>query len=161
MKRYVLSVLVENVSGVLNRISGLITRRGFNIDSLTVAQTEDAARSRMTIVIHCDESVIEQVRKQLEKQVDVISVIELKPDESVTREHVMVKIHAEPKERVSVISMAGVFRANVVDVGEESMIVELTGESSKVEAFIEIVKPLGLVEVVRSGITGLTRGSKH
>ena len=82
MKRYVLSVLVENVSGVLNRISGLITRRGFNIDSLTVAQTEDAARSRMTIVIHCDESVIEQVRKQLEKQVDVISVIELKPDEN-------------------------------------------------------------------------------
>ena len=159
-RRYVLSVLVENRSGVLSRLSGLITRRGFNIDSLTVAETEDPGRSRMTIVLHCDESVVEQMKKQLQKQVDVIEVTELMAHESVTREHVMVKVAATPETRMSVISVADIFRANIIDVGAEAMIVELTGESAKTEAFIETVKPFGILQVVRSGITGLERGSK-
>lgn len=159
-RRYVISVLVENRSGVLSRLSGLITRRGFNIDSLTVAETEDPGRSRMTIVLHCDESVVEQMKKQLEKQVDVIEVIELMEHQSVTREHVMVKVAATPETRMSVISVADIFRANIIDVAAEAMIVELTGESTKTEAFIETVRPFGILQVVRSGITGLQRGSK-
>ncbi len=159
-RRYVLSVLVENRSGVLSRISGLITRRGFNIDSLTVAETENPAISRMTIVLHCDESVVEQMKKQLEKQVDVKEVAELVEHESVTREHVMVKVAATPENRMSVLSVAEIFRANIVDVAAEAMIIELTGESNKTEAFIETVRPFGILQVVRSGITGLERGAK-
>lgn len=159
-RRYVLSVLVENRSGVLSRISGLITRRGFNIDSLTVAETEDPGISRMTVVLHCDESVVEQMKKQLEKQVDVKEVTELVEHESVTREHVMVKVGATPENRMSVISVAEIFRANIVDVAAEAMIIELTGESNKTEAFIETVRPFGIQQVVRSGITGLERGAK-
>ena len=159
-KRYVLSVLVENHSGVLSRISGLITRRGVNIDSLTVAETENPGISRMTVVLHCDEGVVEQVKKQLEKQVDVIEVVELVEHMSVTREHVMVKVAATPENRMSVLSVAEIFRANIVDVAAEAMIIELTGESTKTEAFIETVRPFGIQQVVRSGITGLERGSK-
>ena len=157
-RRYILSVLVENRSGVLNRISSLITRRGFNIDSLSVAETENPEISKMTIALHCDEAVVEQMIKQLKKQLDVIEVTELEEGSSVTREHVMIKVAATAENRMSVISVAEIFRANIIDVSPHAMIIELTGESTKTEAFIETVKPFGVLQVVRSGLTGMKRG---
>jgi len=158
VRRYVLSALVENHSGVLSRISGLFTRRGYNIDSLSVAVTEDPKKSRMTITLHADQETVEQISKQLEKQVDVIEVTELEPNMSVTREHVLIKIKADPSDRMSIVAVTDIFRANIVDVSGENMIIELTGDSTKTEAFIEIVKPFGIIQVVRSGLTGLKRG---
>ncbi|MDP4153294.1 MAG: acetolactate synthase small subunit [Bacillota bacterium] len=158
IRRCVLSTLVENHAGVLSRITGLFTRRGYNIDSLSVGVTENPDLSRMTIALHADEQTIEQIKKQLDKQVDVIEVTELEAGQSVTREHVLIKVKATPEDRMSLISITNIFRANIVDVSSESLMVELTGDSSKTEAFIEIVKPFGILQVVRSGLTGLKRG---
>lgn len=157
-KRYIFSMLVENRPGVLSRVSGLFTRRGYNIDSLTVAETENPAHSRMTIVLYSDANTAEQIRHQLEKLVDVIDVRELREGGSVTREHVLVKIAAPAEERMAIISLTSIFRANIVDVSPENMIVELTGDSTKTEAFIEMVRPFGILQAVRSGISGLERG---
>lgn len=158
MKRYVYSVLVENKPGVLSRISGLFTRRGYNIDSLTVAETETSAYSRMTIALHSDENTAEQIKNQLEKLIDVIEIKELISGYSVTREHVLVKIAATAEHRMSIISLTNIFRANIVDVSPDNMIIELTGDSTKTEAFIEIIRPFGILQAVRSGISGLERG---
>ena len=157
-KRYVYSALVENRPGVLSRVSGLFTRRGYNIDSLTVAETENPAYSRMAIALHSDENTAVQIRRQLEKLIDVISIAELTPNQSVTREHVLIKIAADADSRMAVISLTNIFRANIIDVSPQNMIIELTGDTTKTEAFIEVVPPFGILQAVRSGISGLERG---
>ena len=157
-KCYVYSALVENRPGVLSRVSGLFTRRGYNIDSLTVAETENPAYSRMTIALHSDENTAVQIRRQLEKLIDVISIAELTPNQSVTREHVLIKIAADADSRMAVISLTNIFRANIIDVSPQNMIIELTGDTTKTEAFIEVVRPFGILQAVRSGISGLERG---
>ena len=156
-RRYVLSLIVQNKAGVLSRISGLLTRRGFNIDSISAAETEKPEISLIIIVFQADEHTAEQIKKQLEKQVDVYEIRELRAPESVTREHAMIKIKAAPDERNSIIAVAGIYRASIVDVSPETMIVELTGESSKTKAFIEAVRPYGIIQVARSGIIGMSR----
>lgn len=159
MKRMVLSILVENTSGVLSRVAGLFSRRGYNIDSLTVGETQDPAISRMTVLAHGDDQILDQIRKQLQKLEDVIEIIELAPGESVTRELILVKVSANDEDRQNIISIANVFRANIVDVAIESLMIELTGNQAKLDAFINLLKPYNIIELVRTGITGLERGS--
>jgi len=154
-----LSVLVENHPGVLSRIAGLFSRRGFNIDSLAVGTTENPDISRMTIVVEGDEYVVEQVKKQLNKLVDVIKVSKIIPEDSVTRELVLIKVDAEPHMRSEIIQIAEIFRANIVDVSRKSLTIELTGDKNKVQAFEELLKPFGIKELVRTGIIAINRGS--
>ncbi|MDF2905900.1 MAG: hypothetical protein K0R34_1221 [Herbinix sp.] len=159
MKRMVLSVLVDNTAGVLSRVAGLFSRRGYNIDSLTVGETQDPAISRMTILAHGDDQILEQIRKQLLKLEDVIEIKELVPGESVTRELVLVKVAAAQKDRQAIMSIADIFRAKIVDVALESLMIELTGNQDKIDAFIKLLGPYTIKEMVRTGISGLTRGS--
>ncbi|MBF7096894.1 acetolactate synthase small subunit [Alkalibacter mobilis] len=158
MRKYVLSLLVENNSGVLSRIAGLFARRCFNIDSLTVGTTEDEALSRMTIVVTGDEQILEQIKKQLNKLVEVIKVVELSPEESISRELVFIKVKADNDTRSNVIEISNIFRANIVDVAKNSLILELTGDAAKIEAFTNLMEPFGILEFIRSGATGLQRG---
>ncbi|HAE61397.1 MAG TPA: acetolactate synthase small subunit [Eubacteriaceae bacterium] len=160
MKRYVLSLLVENNSGVLSRIAGLFARRCFNIDSLTVGTTEDETLSRMTIVVIGDEQILEQIKKQLNKLVEVIKVIELSPYDSISRELVFIKVKASNETRSNIIEISNIFRANIVDVAHESLILELTGDAGKIEAFTNLMEPFGILEFIRSGATGLQRGER-
>lgn len=159
MKRVVLSILVDNTAGVLSRVAGLFSRRGYNIDSLTVGETQDPAISRMTVLVHGDDQILEQIRKQLNKLEDVREIVELTPEESVTRELILVKVSATEKERQSIISIADIFRAKIVDVAVDSLMIELTGNQSKINAFINLLGQYTIKELVRTGITGLTRGS--
>lgn len=154
-----LSVLVENHPGVLFRIAGLFSRRGFNIDSLAVGTTENPDISRITIVVEGDEYVVEQVKKQLNKLVDVIKVSKIIPEDSVTRELVLIKVDAEPQVRSEIIHMAEIFRANIVDVSRKSMTIELTGDKGKISAFEELLKPFGIKELVRTGVIAVNRGT--
>ena len=154
-----LSVLVENHPGVLFRIAGLFSRRGFNIDSLAVGTTENPDISRMTIVVEGDEYVVEQVKKQLNKLVDVIKVGKILPEESVTRELVLIKVDADPQVRSEIIHIAEIFRANIVDVSRKSMTIELTGDKDKIMAFEELLKPFGIKELVRTGVIAVNRGT--
>lgn len=158
MRRYVFSALVENKPGVLSRVSGLFTRRGYNIDSLTVAETENSAYSRMTIALYSDENTATQIVHQVKKLIDVIEIKELIGGYSVTREHVLIKVAAGAEHRMAIISLTNIFRANIVDVSPENMIIELTGDTTKTEAFIEIIRPFGILQAVRSGVSGLERG---
>ncbi len=158
MKRMVFSILVDNTAGVLSRVSGLFSRRGYNIDSLTVGETENPAISRMTVQAHGDDQVLDQIRKQLIKLEDVIEIIELVPGESVTRELILVKVSAPEKDRQAIIAIADIFRAKIVDVAPESLMIELTGSQEKLDAFIKLLEPYTIKELVRTGITGLTRG---
>jgi len=158
-ERHTLGVLVENRPGVLTRVAGLFTRRGFNIESLAVGPTDDATVSRMTIVVEGDGATVEQIRKQLMKLVDVIEVVELEPSETVTRELVLVKVEASPSARPGIIQIADVFRAKVVDVAKDTLILEITGDEGKVRALLEIVKDYGVVEMVRTGTVALGRGT--
>lgn len=158
MKKHVLSLLVENNSGVLSRIAGLFARRCFNIDSLTVGTTEDEALSRMTIVVDGDDATLEQIKKQLNKLVEIIKVVELAPHESISRELVFIKVKADNNTRSNVIEISNIFRANIVDVAKDSLILELTGDAGKIEAFMELMEPFGVLEFIRSGATGLQRG---
>ena len=160
MSNHTLSVLVENKPGVLARISGLFSRRGFNIDSLAVGPTEDETISRMTIVVDCAEKPLEQVVKQLNKLVNVLKIVELEPDRSVERELVLVKVRADGAGRQQVVELAGLFRARVVDVAPESLTLEATGNPGKIEAMLEMLAPYGIRELVRTGRVGLARGSK-
>lgn len=155
----VLSLLVDNTSGVLSRVAGLFSRRGYNIESLTVGETTDPRYSRMTVVAKGDEQILEQITKQLAKLQDVVDIKTLEPDTSVNRELILVKVRVEGEQRQSVIAMADVFRGKVVDVGTESLIVELTGQQSKLDAFIRLLKDYEILELARTGITGLSRGS--
>ena len=159
MRKMVLSILVDNTSGVLSRVAGLFSRRGYNIDSLTVGETENKAFSRMTVVVNGDDNILEQITKQLAKLEDVIEIKELKDQESVCRELVLVKVAVRQDERQAVISVAGIFRANIVDVAKDSLMVELTGNQAKIDAFINLLEGFTILELVRTGITGLSRGS--
>ena len=158
MRHRVLSILVDNTSGVLSRVAGLFSRRGYNIDSLTVGVTADPKYSRMTVVASGDDQVLEQITKQLEKLVDVIDIKVLQPSESVNRELILVKIKADASERQNVIAVADIFRAKIVDVGMNSLIVELTGTQSKLDAFLSLLQGYEILELARTGITGLSRG---
>ena len=156
----VLSLLVENTSGVLSRVAGLFSRRGYNITSLTVGETSNPLYSRMTVVAEGDELILDQITKQLGKLIDVIDIKTLEPATSVSRELVMVKIRVEEDQRQSVLAMTDVFRGKVVDVGNDSMIVELTGQQNKLDAFIRLIGNHEILEIARTGITGLSRGSE-
>ena len=138
MKKRILSILVENTSGVLSRVAGLFSRRGYNIDSLTVGVTADPRFSRMTVVCTGDELILDQITKQLEKLVDVRDIKVLKPDESVSRELILVKVMADAAERQSLIAVADIFRAKIIDVGTSSLIIEMTGAQPKIEAFLSL-----------------------
>ena len=160
MSTHTLSVLVENRPGVLARISGLFSRRGFNIDSLAVGPTEDETISRMTIVVNCASNPLEQVVKQLNKLVNVLKIVELEPDRSVERELVLVKVRADAAGRQQVVELAELFRARVIDVAPESLTLEATGNPGKIEAMLEMLAPYGIRELVRTGRVGLARGSR-
>ena len=161
MKKHVLSVLVENHSGVLSRISGLFSRRGYNIDSLSVGETEDPNISRMTIVADADEYILEQIKKQLNKLVDVIKIIELKEEHSIYRELALIKITATKENRAEIIEIANIFRAHTVDIASESVVIEATGDQGKISALTNMLMPYGIREVIRTGLTALERGEKE
>ncbi len=158
--KHTISVLVENKSGVLARISGLFSARGYNIDSLAVGPTEDPDTSRMTIVVGGDEDVLEQVTKQLNKLPDTISVKDFLSTEFVERDLMLIRAKASKKERPEIMEIAGIFRAKVVDVAQDSVMIEVTGSESKIEAFIELMMPYGIKEMARTGIIALERGGK-
>jgi acetolactate synthase-1/3 small subunit len=157
---HVISVLVENRVGVLARVSGLFTGRGFNIESLAVAETEEPTLSRMTIVTRGDARIIEQVTKQLNKLIDVIKVVDLSRETFVDRELVLVKVRAEPEQRADILRITDIFRGNIIDVSQKSYIIEVTGDGDKIRAFIDLIKPIGILESVRTGPVALSRGSK-
>ena len=159
MQKRILSLLVDNTAGVLSRISGLFSRRGYNIDSLTVGVTADERYSRMTVVCSGDSMILEQITKQLAKLVDVRDIKVLEPDNSVSRELVLVKVAARPEHREGIISIANIFRANVIDVGKTSLVIEMTGSKSKLGAFIDLLGEYEILELARTGITGLSRGA--
>ncbi|HIJ73681.1 MAG TPA: acetolactate synthase small subunit [Candidatus Hydrogenedentes bacterium] len=158
--RHTISVLVENHFGVLARVSGLFSARGFNIDSLCVGETEDPSVSRMTVVVRGDDAVLAQIMKQLDKLVETIEVADLTGEDHVERELIMVKIRAQSKQRSEVIEIAAIFRANVVDVNSDAMIVEVTGSVAKVKAFIDMMRPFGIQELVRTGAIAIGRSAK-
>lgn len=159
MKRRVLSMLVDNTSGVLSRVAGLFSRRGYNIDSLTVGETADPRYSRMTVVVQGDELILDQITKQVAKLIDVVDIKTLKDGESVNRELILVKVRAEAENRQDIAALVGMFRANIVDVGVDSLTIEITGSQSKIEAFINLLKDYEILELARTGITGLSRGA--
>lgn len=160
MKKRVLSLLVDNTSGVLSRVAGLFSRRGYNIDSLTVGETADPRYSRMTVVARGDEQILDQIVKQLAKLIDVVDIKVLEEESSVNRELVLVKVRVDAADRQSIIAIANVFRGNIIDVGKDSLIIELTGQQSKLEAFVELLRGYEILELARTGITGLSRGAE-
>ncbi|MCB2293744.1 acetolactate synthase small subunit [Clostridium algoriphilum] len=160
MNRYILSILVENHSGVLSKMAGLFTRRGYNIDSLTVSVTDDPSISRTTIVVSGDEQIIEQIVKQLNKLIDVIKILEICPEKSVSRELALIKVSAEQSTRSLIIEVVNTFRANIVEMNPKNMIIEVTGDEEKVSAFVELMKPYGIKEIVRTGLAVLQRRSE-
>lgn len=159
MRHAVFSILVENSAGVLSRVAGLFSRRGYNIDSLTVGETTDPKVSRMTVTVTGDDDVLEQIDKQLSKLIDVKEVVELPAEASVCRELVLVKVECDTTRRQEIIAISDIFRANIVDVSPESVIIELTGAQSKLNAFIELLNGFKITELARTGITGLARGT--
>ena len=160
MKKRVLSLLVDNTSGVLSRVAGLFSRRGYNIDSLTVGETADPRYSRMTVVARGDEQILDQIVKQLAKLIDVVDIKVLEEESSVNRELVLVKVRADAADRQSIIAIANVFRGNIIDVGKDYLIIELTGQQSKLDAFVELLRGYEILELARTGITGLSRGAE-
>ncbi|MGZ5418225.1 MAG: acetolactate synthase small subunit [Nocardioides sp.] len=160
MSRHTLSVLVENKPGVLARIAGLFSRRGFNIDSLAVGPTEHPEISRMTIVVNVEESPLEQVTKQLNKLIEVIKIVELDGPQSVTRELLLVKVRADAETRGQVLETVQLFRAKVVDVATDAVTVEVTGNADKLEAFLRVLEPFGVRELVQSGMVAIGRGGR-
>jgi len=159
--RHTLSVLVENNPGVLARVAGLFSRRGFNIDSLAVGTTENPKISRMTIVVEGDDLVLEQVTKQLHKLVDVIKINDITSDIYVERELILVKVFAEPSTRGEIMQIVDIFRAHIVDIGKKSLTVQCTGDEGKIDAIIESLRPFGIKELVRTGRIAILRGAKR
>ncbi|MGH4050931.1 MAG: acetolactate synthase small subunit [Clostridium sp.] len=157
MNKYILSVLVENHSGVLSKMAGLFTRRGYNIDSLTVSITDDPNISRMTIVVSGDEQITEQIVKQLNKLIDVIKILELSPQKAVSRELALIKVNLEQSSRSFIIETVNIFKGDIVEMNVKSMIIEITGDEDKVSTFIELMKPYGIKEVVRTGLAVLQK----
>ena len=160
MSKHTLSVLVEDKPGVLARIAGLFSRRGFNIDSLAVGPTEHSDISRMTVVVDVEEFPLEQVTKQLNKLVEVLKVVELDPNASVQRQVVLIKVRADPTNRSSILETVELFRAKVIDVAHDSLTIECTGKSEKVQALLHVLEPFGVRELVQSGIVGVGRGPR-
>jgi acetolactate synthase-1/3 small subunit len=156
--KHCLSLIVENKFGVLTRISALFARRGYNIDSLTVGMTEDEEISRITMVVTADDQTLEQIKKQLNKLINVIKVTELKKEESIARELVFIKVKADGRTRSNIVEISNLFRAHVIDVSKDSLILQITGGPQKIKAFMNMIEPYGIIEFVRSGITGLQRG---
>ncbi len=160
VRRHTFAVLVENKFGVLGRITGLFSARGFNIESLSVAETEDPTVSRITLVTEGDAKILEQVNKQLNRLIDVIKVTDLSEESHVDRELVLIKVHAEAESRAEVLRLADIFRAKIVDVTPKTYILEVTGDEGKIRALIELLKPLGVKEVVRTGKIAIVRGNR-
>ncbi len=160
MRQVVISILVDNTAGVLSRVSGLFSRRGYNITSLTVGETQDPSISRITVVVKGANQIIDQIKKQLAKLEDVREVFELVPGESVVRELILVKVVSNKDNRQSIIGLADIFRAKIVDVSADSMVIELTGDESKINAFLKLLEDFTVMELVRTGITGLARGTE-
>jgi acetolactate synthase-1/3 small subunit len=158
--RHVISLLLENESGALSRVSGLFSARGYNIESLTVAPTEDASMSRMTIVTSGSDEVIEQITKQLNKLIEVVKVVDLSEAAHIERELMLVKVRAVAKDREELKRMADIFRGRVVDVTESTYVIELTGTQDKLDSFINALDPALILETVRSGVTGIGRGDR-
>ncbi|MDD5132418.1 MAG: acetolactate synthase small subunit [bacterium] len=158
--RHAISVLVENKAGVLARIANLFSARGYNIDSLAVGETEDPTISRMTIIVRGDERILEQIEKQLNKLVDVIRVSDFLETEHLERDLILIKVTADKNSRLEIMQIVDIFRAKIVDVGSNSVIIEMTGNEEKIKAFVEIVKPFGIKEMVRTGIVAMGRGNK-
>ncbi len=158
MKQRTLSILVDNTAGVLSRVAGLFSRRNYNIDSLTVGVTADNRYSRITVVATGDDQVLEQITRQVSKLVDVKAVKVLDPDNSVQRELIMIKVKCNASQRQDIVSLASIFRASIIDVGKESLIIEATGAKGKLEALKELLNGFEILEVARTGVTGLSRG---
>lgn len=159
MQRF-FSLLVDDNPGVLSRISGLFSRRGYNVDSITAGVTADARFTRITIVASGDELILSQIEKQVRKLEDVREIKVLQPETSVYRELIMVKIRANAEQRADIVSVADIFRAKIVDVEKDSLMIELTGNQSKIDAFLNLLDGYEILELARTGITGLSRGSK-
>ncbi len=156
--RHTISVLVENKSGVLARVAGLFSGRGYNIDSLNVAETEDSTVSRMTIIARGDDRILEQITKHLNKLIDVIKVSDLTSEEHVERESVLIKVSAQAKDRSEIIQISNIFRANIVDVSHEALVIAVTGNEDKIAAMINMLRPYGIKEIARSGQVAISRG---
>ncbi len=159
MKRIVLSLLVDNNPGVLARVASLFSRRGYNIDSITAGETNDANYTRITVTVRGDNQILAQIRNQINKLEEVRKIIELDNDQSVCRELVLVKVLADKKEKQEIIAIADVFRAKIVDVSTNSVMIELTGNQNKLDAFLNLLEDFEVIEMVRTGLTGLERGS--
>ncbi|MCM1313936.1 MAG: acetolactate synthase small subunit [Prevotella sp.] len=157
-KQYIIGAIVSNIAGVLSRVSGMFTRRGFNIDSLTVGETESGEFSRITIAFHGDDDVKDRIIKQLDKIHDVKAVEVLDRQETVTRELLLIKVRNNPETRQDIMTAVEIFRSKIVDYSPSSLTVELTGEVTKIDAFIELVKPYGIMEMCRTGIVAVERG---
>ncbi|MHA7142740.1 MULTISPECIES: acetolactate synthase small subunit [unclassified Arthrobacter] len=160
MARHTLSVLVEDVPGVLTRVASLFARRAFNINSLAVGPTEIQGMSRITVVVEAEGDLLEQVTKQLNKLINVIKIVELVPDSSVQRDHILVKVRADAATRLQVTQAADLFRASVVDVSTDALIIEATGTAEKLTALLSVLEPFGIREIVQSGTLAVGRGAK-
>ena len=161
MAKHTLSVLVNNHMGVLSRVSGLFSRRGYNIESLSVGSTEDPNISRMTIVVECDDDIYYQIRNQLAKLMDVIKLAEFSDGESVKRELALIKIDSKNEKRSQILEIANIFRAHVIDVTNSTIIIEITGDQNKVSAIISMLDEFGIKEVIRTGVTAIARGESE
>ncbi len=159
--KHTIAVLVNDQPGVLQRVSGLFGRRGFNIESITVGQSEEAGLSRMVIVTEGDSGTLEQIEKQLYKLIDVIKVIDLSSKPMVARELALIKVKAEPNVRPEIMGVVETFRAAVVDIGTHSMMVQVVGDTDKIDAMIELMKPYGIKELSRTGVTAMIRGNAN
>lgn len=160
MAKHTLSVLVENHAGVLSRVAGLFSRRGFNIDSLAVGVTEDPKVSRITIIVDGDDYVVEQVTKQLNKLIDVIKIRQLNPSDSVSRELALIKVNATSATRSEIVQIVDIFRAKIIDVSKSTLTIEMTGAGEKIAAFEEMLKQFGIREMVRTGMIAIERGTQ-
>jgi acetolactate synthase-1/3 small subunit len=160
MMRHIISILLENEAGALSRVAGLFSARGYNIESLTVAPTEDLSLSRMTLVTRGSEEILEQIVKQLNKLVDVVKLIELTDGQHIEREMMMIKVTAKGSAREEIKLLADIFRGRIIDVTESSYIIELTGAGDKLDSFIKAIGEENILETVRSGVSGISRGEK-
>lgn len=158
--KHIISILIENESGALSRVAGLFSARGFNIESLTVAKTEDSSLSRMTIVTRGSDQVIEQISKQLNKLIDVVKLIDLFDTVHIERELMMIKIRTDDSSREEIKRLSDIFRGRIIDVAQSSYVIEITGNSAKLDAFIDNLNDENIIEVVRSGTTGISRGEQ-
>lgn len=158
MKRYIIAIMVSNISGVLTRVASMFTRRGYNIDTLTVGETEDPKLSRITVTVQTDEAGVNQIVKQIRKMHDTKKVEVLDPETSVSRELVLIKLKNTEKTRQDILSAVDIYRSKIIDYSIDSICVEITGETRKIDAFIELVRPFGILEICRTGIVSLNRG---